>query len=523
MSGQSNGDWGDLAEHNPDLAEAWDRCRPLPEPGVNDALDAFVESKGLDIPSLVRVGARLTDDPTVLTYVYAGGLKYRSLETGQKWSYTGSEFRALKIVRSASGARAETALVVESETDAAKATILFPLLDVAVLPAGARHWTAAYTEQLVGYDLVLVGLDNDEAGEAGSEKILAVLPQAERFAPPDGFKDWCEVADAPPLPEPSESDAIGGIVFTDLVELLDAGVPEPEVLVDDVLYTEGVHLVSGHPGCGKTTLVAHWAWSVLADRLRHVVWFDYESGTRQTVRRLVAMGFPRDLVERFHYSGWPTDAEKHLGEVASRWPGALVVIDSMSKALSQAGIDENDNSQVTSWTTQIVQACKDNALPVVVIDHIAKAGGSSDYSRGAGAKLADVDVHWRIVKDKEFNRTTVGVVVARQKKDREGYFPLENWYSVGDGEGNLVIDPTEPDEVDTVAQIRDKILEFLKQSPEDSFTQGQVVSAARCHADDGRKVLDELADHPGESVVRVKGRRKTAPRFTYDTDKDESS
>jgi energy-coupling factor transporter ATP-binding protein EcfA2 len=438
----SNNEWGALAEHDEGIAALYDGYQRLPEPGENDALDAFVARKNLTIPALVRLGARLAGTLT-LAIPFPGGLKYRSIEGAQKWNAPGSEFEQLKVMR-AGGTTSDTVLIAEGETDGARLTLLYPAADVAVLPLGAKTWKPGYTEQLAGYSRVVACLDADEAGEEGYAKIKDALPQAVRLTPPaNPDNDWCGLppdAEPPALPEPDTSaEVVGGIVFTELD--FDAEIPEPEVLVDDLLYTEGVHLISGHPGCGKTTLAAHLAIDVILDKGRQVVWLDYESGKPQTLRRFKAMNTPPSVTESLHYALWPVDAEKHLGAVAQRWPGALVVLDSMSKALAQAGIDENANSEVVTWTTQIVKACKDFGLPIVIIDHIAKSGGSSEYSRGAGTKLADVDVHWRVLKTSEFNRTTVGSIEVKQMKDREGYFPFATWWEVGDGNGALTLQP----------------------------------------------------------------------------------
>jgi hypothetical protein len=150
-----------------------------------------------------------------------------------------------------------------------------------------------------------------------------------------------------------------------------------------------------------------------------------------------------DIRERFHYAGWPKDAAKQLALVAARWPGALVVFDSASKALSSAGLNENDNAEVTAWAVDIVRAAKTNMLPVVVIDHITKTGKDSPYSRGAGSKQADTDVHWRVEVLEEFNRTTIGSIQLKRTKDREGYFPANLFFTVGDGAGRLTIIPTD--------------------------------------------------------------------------------
>lgn len=244
---------------------------------------------------------------------------------------------------------------------------------------------------------------------------------------------------APPVVVPEGAEAVGTIVFESLDELLTGELPPPDILIDDTLYAEGVHLASGHPGAGKSIMCMHWAHQVMAEG-GHVVWLDYESGPRQTARRMQDMGIsPAIARELFHYAPFPVSAEDHLAAVAARWPGALVVLDSLSKALSAAGIGENENAEVTSWTTKVVRACKTNVMPIVIIDHIAKAGADSAYSRGAGAKLADVDTHWRILVAEDFNRAQPGKIQLKLKKDREGYLGFESWWSVGDGKGNLTI------------------------------------------------------------------------------------
>jgi hypothetical protein len=438
----SNNEWGALAEHDEGIAALYDGYQRLPEPGENDALDAFVARKNLTIPALVRLGARLAGTLT-LAIPFPGGLKYRSIEGTQKWNAPGSEFEQLKVMR-AGGTTSDTVLIAEGETDGARLTLLYPAADVAVLPLGAKTWKPGYTEQLAGYSRVVACLDADEAGEEGYAKIKDALPQTVRLTPPaNPDNDWCGLppdAEPPALPEPDTSQTVvGGVVFTELD--FDEEIPEPEVLVDDMLYTEGVHLLSGHPGCGKTTLACYLALDVILDKGRHVVWLDHESGRRQSLRRFKAMGAAADLKGRLHYAEFPLEPHKYIGAFAQQWPGALVILDSISKALAQLGIDENDNSQVTKWTTEIVKACKLHDLPVLLIDHITKSGGDSEYSRGAGAKLSDVDVHWRVLKTSEFNRTTIGSIEVKQKKDREGYFPFATWWEVGDGNGALTLQP----------------------------------------------------------------------------------
>lgn len=201
--GDSNGAWGVAAEHSDELAQVWDSFARLPEPGQSDPLDAFCARKHLDIPALVRIGTRLSA-PTVIATMFPGGIRYRDLESGKQWSYLESDFHSLKIVRRAEPS--DRVILAEGQSDAARLTMLYPEVDVAVLPAGAKRFTRAFAQQLVDYRQILVGLDNDEAGEAGAAKIQALLPHAVRFAPPAGAGDWCELVGEPPaLPELSQT------------------------------------------------------------------------------------------------------------------------------------------------------------------------------------------------------------------------------------------------------------------------------------------------------------------------------
>lgn len=448
--GDSNGAWGQLAEHDDERAEVWDKLAPIPEPGENPALDAFVARKHLTHASLVRVGTRMAAYD-VLAFAGPGYIKYRNVVNDQRWSYPDCDWSKLRIIR-AGAAQARTVLVSEGESDSARLTDAYAPsgADVAILPAGAGYFPAGYAAQLSSYELVLAALDTDEAGERGAQHIVTTIPQAQRFAPP--ANDWCAVEpdDLPPLPSPEDFETpdlrVGGLVFRDLSTVMqDGAVPDPEVLVDDLLYTEGVHFFNGHPGSGKTTLVMHTALMAMSEG-RELVWLDYEGGIRPTVRRMLACGCaPEWILSKFHYCDWPRNVGESLEQVALKWPNALIVYDSASKALQTEGFDENSPSEVTGWATEIVKVAKQYTVPIIIIDHVAKvATKSALYGRGAGSKMADADVAWYVEKVSDFNRDTQGVICVHQQKDREGFLPFSSWYQLGDGKGKLTLEPIEP-------------------------------------------------------------------------------
>lgn len=199
--GGSNGEWGEVAA-DPAASARWDAFDALDLLPTNDtALNAFAESRGLLVSDLSRIGARITTDTghPALVFWFDGWRKYRNIVTHKRWTDPGAIFDALKIIR-ADGDSAGL-IIAEGETDGALLTRVCPTFDVGILPAGAGTWTPRMRGQAESYGHVLVALDNDEAGDAGSDRILADLPHGQRLRPPEGVKDWCEAYVKGFLPE----------------------------------------------------------------------------------------------------------------------------------------------------------------------------------------------------------------------------------------------------------------------------------------------------------------------------------
>ena len=198
---ESDREWGELNAHDNEMAEVWDSFHRLPDPGQNAALDLLCERKHIDVPALVRLGAKLTEPGgTVLAFAWDGGIKYRDMVTGRRWTYLGSDFSRLKLIRAAEPTM--KVVVAEGETDAARLTMLYPEADVAVMGGGARYVTDAMIEELANYSAVFVALDNDSAGNDGAAKILERIINGVRWLPPAG--DWCESAESDVVPLPDE-------------------------------------------------------------------------------------------------------------------------------------------------------------------------------------------------------------------------------------------------------------------------------------------------------------------------------
>ena len=251
-----------------------------------------------------------------------------------------------------------------------------------------------------------------------------------------------------------------------------------------------------------------------------IAWLDWEGGKRPTVRRMIATSAGIDLREpitalgaQFHYVHGPRmtadeDGFAPIRAAVERWPGALVVFDSASKALSAAGLDENNNSEATRWTTEVVMPTRDAGGTALVIDHVTKgATRSTPYARGAGAKLADTEVFWYVERVEQFDRETAGVVRLTSQKDREGVLPHELTFRVGDGAGGLPVERIE-DGGDGEGSLRENILAILQEHGELSQRQLRdmvsgasntaIVAEAKAMANDPRVPVSQRSE--GQSI-----------------------
>jgi 5S rRNA maturation endonuclease (ribonuclease M5) len=193
----SNGEWGGLANDDEGQArwERWQLLDELPAAGGNLLFDGLCERKALTREDFMAIGTRMGqwNRRDALVYFFPDGLKYRVLEDDTRASEVGVRWVKGKVIPSLLR-QTKGCIVAEGETDGAQLHRLAPNYDVLILPAGAKHITDTIITQLKKYPVVYTALDNDEAGDDGSSKLLEHLPEARRMSPPDTEKDWCEYA-----------------------------------------------------------------------------------------------------------------------------------------------------------------------------------------------------------------------------------------------------------------------------------------------------------------------------------------
>jgi len=361
----------------------------------------------------------------------------------------------------------------EKDKDALQARDL-----LAVAAGGADNWHPAMADQLAGRDVAIL-THNDEGGRAFTRRATADLVRVGAIvrdvrlpgiAEKGDVVDWLDSggtaerliafvaatpiyvpdADDPHDEEPTPESAWDHFKAraVDLANVIENGIEpvEPFDAEEPDLLVGCVTCIIGGPEQGKTILAAHKIIRALrADK--RVLLIDEEMGVRLTAERLDAMGARRDDLSRLIYFPFTlADFGGNLEAMAAtitegiiRESVDLIVMDSVSKLFAAAGMDENSNSDATrllgAWITPAAHV---HGRTVLLLDHTTKVEDDGKYGRGAGSKLADVDVQWHIQAAVPPTRTSMGRLVLSRKKDRLASVPATiNYLAGGDGTGAL--------------------------------------------------------------------------------------
>jgi hypothetical protein len=387
--------WYELGESD-ELQEAYDSYKPLPDD--DEALNAFVESKHINIAALLRMGARLSA-PTVIAFPYERGIKYRDIVTGRRWAYHDSTFKRLKRVAQ-DATRTQACIIAEGETDAAWLALHYPACDVLVMPAGALRWTDAFTEQANEYDVAYVALDTDETGERGAGLVLDAIDNGVRLRP-DG-KDWCEADKIVPLPtpEPKAPDVVFG--------RLEGQVVIPEIrswFSSAILPIGGLLIVHGREKSFKSWAALDMAKSLAVGQAWCGFEMEREPGKVGVVQFEIPLGYYSDRVELL-YATLPTETAKvnfgHNFGTVTPVPGIRF------------------NVQKESDKTKLTKILVDNGIEILLFDPIRRA------MRGANMNV-EHELDQMLGYFEELNHLGITVIACHHdnKGNRRGGDPLD--------------------------------------------------------------------------------------------------
>jgi hypothetical protein len=280
------------------------------------------------------------------------------------------------------------------------------------------------------------------------------------------------------------------VTFIKLGGTMRNGIDPPEQLIPDLLYQRGIHSIYSPGGTGKT-IMALWCAMQVMERGHHVIYCDEENGSATIAELLQCFGADSNNVdELLHYAEFP-----HLtSEETERWARtvqtirpSLVVFDSFADMLALEGSDENSSVHVTRWIKHFAEPVKQIGGAALILDHINRAN-SGKGARGSTAKLAKVDVAWKL-DGKQFDRQTTAELTVKKDKDRMGCLPKKRTFTVGgDGKGNLIFDTGELSDTADPDELSDKqhyVLDILR----DDFPDG--AKATQWKEATAKKVISE--------------------------------
>lgn len=227
-------------------------------------------------------------------------------------------------------------------------------------------------------------------------------------------------------PEPNGTAPPQAFRRHDMAETVRTPIPRPKTLAN-LIYPGKLHTLSGEPESGKT-LTGLWFLLQAIHWERHVVLVDEEMGAQQTGTLLQAMGADPDALDTYlHYypfvqSNWMNprvldELHKLLADIGP----VVAMFDSSAAMMASSGINEDRSGEVRRfWNVVLGPIARERDCAVIVIDHDAKGGADTRYSRGSGDKLAVVDMTMKMSIETPFTRDTDGVINALVTKDRLG-------------------------------------------------------------------------------------------------------
>jgi hypothetical protein len=244
----------------------------------------------------------------------------------------------------------------------------------------------------------------------------------------------------------------------DLGVLLAGDYEPPQMLVEGWLVKGVLHLLYSDAEAGKTWLALKLALDVIRTGER-VLWIDEELGPRDLTERLRALGAtPEEIKTQLVYLAFP-DWTMHPTDVLS-WHAlisamannprklGLVVIDTVTDALANAGLDENSGVEVTSWIKTYPEAATMHGVTTLLLDHVGKSeGGAPRHAVGSRAKRAKAKVQLALSLPKPardyYNATRLGRIRVTLTKNTLGA-EIERVRELtigGDGTGQFIIGP----------------------------------------------------------------------------------
>ena len=179
------------------------------------------------------------------------------------------------------------------------------------------------------------------------------------------------------------------------------------------------------------------------------MFIDFEDTAGTLVERLRLLGVrPEDINEGLTYLGpeGPFDDEAQIvmkGIMVDRGEPHLVIIDGVTEAMAQAGLQPNDGVGVAEFYAGFPRWLARSGAAVVLVDHVTKSTeGRGRFPIGSERKLSGIDgAAYLFTRTATFGRGRVGRVTITVSKDRHGH--VRRHEGINGVIATMVLDATE--------------------------------------------------------------------------------
>jgi hypothetical protein len=315
------------------------------------------------------------------------------------------------------------------------------------------------------------------------------------------------------------------------------------------LYPGKTHMLYAASESGKSWVALYAVAQILTDDTlddERVLYIDHEDDARSIGERLVALGVPNEVISdtaRFRYVNPTEPLTDNHGEIYGSagddlralldWAPTVVVIDGVSEAMTEEGLDPISNSHVAEWFRIAPRRFEKIGACVVMVDHTAKSHGEGPPTEiGAQHKRAGISgASFLVDAAKRPGRAVLGVPVEgllrlRLAKDRAGYlrgryrgeYPVVCELTITSyPDGGVTVHAEEHNETEGTAPIAIEIAVYLNLYDEGSVSAVSTAVSNSGHRND-KTVAGELSHMVARGELTVSRGQRNASMHSL-TDK----
>ena len=313
----------------------------------------------------------------------------------------------------------------------------------------------------------------------------------------------------------------------DMAEALTLEPIEPKYLIygQDLaaFYPGKTHTLYAASESGKSWVALYAVAQILTGDNWHnerVLYIDHEDDARSIGERLAALGVPNEVIsdtDRFRYVNPTEPLTDKQGEIYGTagddlralldWQPTFVVIDGVSEAMTEEGLDPISNSHVAQWFRIAPRRFEKTGACVVMIDHTAKSHGDGPPTEiGAQHKRAGISgASFLVDAVKRPGRAVLGepvegILRLQLAKDRGGYlrgryrgeYPVVCELTVtADPDGGVLVHADEQNETEGTSPIAIEIAVYLHMHDKAS---GSAIAQGIGRQRTDQTAVKELAD-----------------------------